>query len=78
MQEPKNTVLVGYTDAATKLGIRVATLYSLVSQRRIPHVRLGRRFVRFDLRELDAWVDGRRVGPVVVNATSVAGPYSDL
>ena len=53
--------LITYRQAAERLGMPVGTLYSLVSTRRIPHVRLGRRLVRFRRRELEAWVDEHRV-----------------
>jgi excisionase family DNA binding protein len=53
--------LLGYKDAANELGLPIGTLYSLVSRRRIPHVRLGRRLVRFDQSQLVAWVAKHRV-----------------
>jgi excisionase family DNA binding protein len=53
--------LLGYKDAANELGLPIGTLYSLVSRRRIPHVRLGRRLVRFDQAPLAAWVMKHRV-----------------
>ncbi len=39
--------ILSYDDAAEFLGICKGTLYALVSQRRIPHVRIGPRLVRF-------------------------------
>ena len=53
--------LLGYKDAANELGLPIGTLYSLVSRRCIPHVRLGRRLVRFDQAQLAAWVAKHRV-----------------
>lgn len=53
-----------YVDARTaarRYGLPVGTIHALVSQGRIPHVRLGPRFVRFDLAELDAWYAKHRV-----------------
>jgi excisionase family DNA binding protein len=55
------SALLTYREAASLLGIRVATLYSMISRREIPHVRLGRRMVRFDRTDLLAWVGARRV-----------------
>lgn len=53
--------LLTYTDASRLLAIPVGTLYALVHQHRIPHIRLGHRTVRFDPDELATWVDaGRR------------------
>ncbi len=53
--------LFTYVQASQFLGVRVGTLYSMVSRREIPHVRLGRRLVRFVPEELRVWVEARRV-----------------
>jgi excisionase family DNA binding protein len=53
--------LLTYSDAATLLRLPVGTLHAMVSQRRIPHVRLGPRLVRFVEAELLAWIESRRV-----------------
>jgi excisionase family DNA binding protein len=45
-----------YEQAGRFLNLKTGTLYALVSQRRIPHVRLGRRLVRFSRPALDAWL----------------------
>jgi excisionase family DNA binding protein len=37
------------------LGISVNTIYSWISQRKIPHKKLGR-LVRFSVEEIDEWV----------------------
>ena len=50
-----------YTQAAKLLGIPKGTLYAWVHERRIPHIRLSGRMVRFDEAELLAWMDRRRV-----------------
>lgn len=50
------TLLLSYTQVATRYGLKVGTLYALVHQRRIPHVRLGRRFVRFREAEIEGWI----------------------
>ena len=55
------TELLTYEEAAQLLSIKRATLYSLVHHRRIPHVRLGPRFVRFSRAELEQWVAVHRV-----------------
>ena len=52
--------LIGYEEAAKKLGIKIGTLYSWVSQGKgPPHVRLSGRLVRFDEEALDAWLAAR-------------------
>lgn len=55
------TDLLCYTHAALFLGMKRGTLYSLVHQKRIPHVRLGARMVRFSIRELEGWIRDRSV-----------------
>ncbi|MBU0534126.1 MAG: helix-turn-helix domain-containing protein [Candidatus Omnitrophica bacterium] len=52
--------LLSITEMAEYLGIRVSTLYSWVSQKRIPYIKLGR-LVRFDLREIDKWLENKTI-----------------
>jgi len=40
--------LMTYQQAAEILGLPRGTLYALVHQNRVPHIRLGRRLIRFD------------------------------
>ena len=54
-------VLIDYDTAATFLGIPKGTLYALVSQKRVPHVRLGKRLVRFSEIDLKNWIAERTV-----------------
>jgi excisionase family DNA binding protein len=42
-------------ELAEYLGISVNTIYSWISQRKIPHKKLGR-LVRFSVEEIDEWV----------------------
>jgi excisionase family DNA binding protein len=53
-----------YTEAAHFLGIPVGTVYSMVARRQLPHLRLGKRLVRFSRHDLEAWVAARRVEAV--------------
>ena len=53
--------LIGYEEAARLLGMPVNTLYGWVHERRLPHVRLGPRLVRFSRRALAAWIEERVV-----------------
>lgn len=55
------TQLLSYTDAAAMLGMPLGTLMSMVSRQQIPHRRLGKRIVKFDLAELERWIDSKRV-----------------
>lgn len=53
---------VRYPEAAQLVGVPLGTLYSLVSRRQVPHIRLGPRLVVFSKIELESWIDARRVG----------------
>lgn len=50
-----------YAEAAVFLGVPLGTLYSWVAKRAIPHLRYGKRHVRFDAVELAAWRSSKRV-----------------
>ena len=57
----QNTKMLNYKQTAEYLGVPVGTVYALVSQNRIPHVRLGPRFVRFPELDLQKWIEDKRV-----------------
>jgi excisionase family DNA binding protein len=48
--------MLTYAQAASLINMKLGTLYALVAQKRVPHVRLGRRLVRFSRGELNAWL----------------------
>lgn len=48
--------LIDVKEAAKLLNISVHTVYSWVSQRRIPFVKLGRR-TEFDIKDLEDWIE---------------------
>ncbi len=52
----------GYDLAAEITGLCKGTLYALVCQKRIPHVRISSRLVRFHRAALEAWLAARAVG----------------
>jgi excisionase family DNA binding protein len=54
--------LLTIQEAAQFLAISVSTLYGWVWQRRIPFVKIGRA-LRFDLRDLEAFVEVNRQVP---------------
>lgn len=58
MTKDKN---LSYQEAREFLGMKHGTLYSLVSRRQIPHIRLSPRLVRFSLRELEFWLESNAV-----------------
>jgi len=65
--------MLTYKQAAEYLGLKKGTLYSMVHRGRIPHLRLGRRLVRFRKEELDAWLDEHAEGPGVGGASPASG-----
>jgi len=59
MAEIRMTHLVTIDQLADRLGTSVRHLRRLVAERRIPFVKLGG-LVRFDVAEVEAWVDASR------------------
>jgi excisionase family DNA binding protein len=55
--------LVSIKEAAVYIGLSPYTLYTMVSQRRIPFVKMGR-LVKFDLELLDKWIKQQTVMPM--------------
>ena len=52
--------LLDIKDVADYTGLSVHTLYTMVSQRRIPFVKLGR-LTKFDREEIDKWITSNSV-----------------
>jgi excisionase family DNA binding protein len=55
--------LLDVEQAARYIGLSPHTIYTMVSQRRIPYVKVGR-LTKFDLKALDAWIRKHSVMPV--------------
>ena len=55
--------LVSIKEAAVITGLSPHTLYTMVSQRRIPFVKMGR-LVKFDVELLDKWIKQHTVMPM--------------
>ncbi len=55
--------LVDIKEVAEYTGLSVHTLYTMVSQRRIPYVKMGR-LTKFELRLLDGWIAKNTVMPM--------------
>lgn len=62
MREPSSMTrrLLNIQEVADYTGLSVHTLYCMVSQRRIPFVKLGR-LTKFDRYELDRWITSQSV-----------------
>ena len=56
--------LVGIEEVAEYTGLSVHTLYTMVSKRRIPFVKVGR-LTKFDVGLLDEWIAKNTVMPMV-------------
>lgn len=56
---PANTLLVTEAEAAKQLAISPRKLWELRNRGEIPHLRVGRA-VRYDLRDLQAWIDAQK------------------
>lgn len=54
-------------EASDYIGLQVDTVYRMVSQRRIPFVKVGRRTM-FNVRLLDDWLDENTVLPLFQKA----------
>ena len=65
--------MLNYSEASNLIGVPIGTLYAWVSQKRIPHVRLGRRLVRFREQEIHEWIERHRVAPTVVHENVETG-----
>ena len=48
--------------AEAETTFRLGTLYQWVSQRKIPHVRIGR-LLKFDLNDIEKWISERKIEP---------------
>jgi excisionase family DNA binding protein len=55
--------LFGVTEAAQYINMSAHTVYTMVSQRRIPYVKVGR-LTKFDVTELDKWIKKNTVMPM--------------
>ena len=61
--EPLPPRLITIQQAAGYTGLSVHTLYTMVSQRRIPFVKVGR-LVKFDVELMDKWIKQNTVMPM--------------
>lgn len=54
--------LLNVDELAQYLGMTDRSIRHMVYRRQIPFVRLGAKRLRFDLAEINAWIDAQRVG----------------
>lgn len=60
--------LIPIQQAAEYTGLSRHTLYAMVSQRRVPHVKVGR-LVKFDMELLEKWIKQHTVMPMPPRAS---------
>ena len=60
--EPIKRRLLSIDEAGAYLDLSIHTLYTMCSQRRIPFVKMGR-LTKFDLQQLDKWIEKNTVMP---------------
>lgn len=53
----KSQKYLTYTQVSEYLNLPIGTVYYLVHKKSIPHVRLGKKLVRFDISEIQSWID---------------------
>ncbi len=71
---PVEQRLLTVQEAARYLAVSVSTLYGWVWQRRVPFVKIGRA-LRFDSRDLEAFVEANRHRPSQQFSDSSSRPY---
>lgn len=57
LSEKSEPLFWSYKECSYQTGIAIGTLYSLVSQKRIPHNRIGKRHVVFPVSKVKDWID---------------------
>jgi excisionase family DNA binding protein len=67
-----NGALLTAEQAAPLLAVKSKWLLAEARAGRIPHVRLGPKYVRFEAVELEAWWQARRHGPHVTGSIPVS------
>jgi predicted DNA-binding transcriptional regulator AlpA len=56
MSEPKEKLLIDIRELSALTGIAVGSLYHMVSQHRIPCVKLSQRCLRFSVARIHEWI----------------------
>lgn len=62
-EDQGNELLLTYREVSRRYNLPPGTLYTLVREARIPHIRLGRRLVRFRRDDVEKWLADRTVSP---------------
>lgn len=59
--EQKTEALWTYKQTAEFLGFNLSTMYAYVCRKRIPHIRISGRAIRFSPTEIRKWVEDKKV-----------------
>ena len=49
--------LLTITELSDYLNIKQRTLYKYVQENYVPHIRIGRKIIRFDINKIDEWLE---------------------
>lgn len=58
--------LIDINSASEYLGISKATLYTWTSRKLIPYVKIRGKLIRFDIKDLEKWIEDKRIAAVNV------------
>jgi len=72
MSEEVTDEMLDYGQMAKEFNIKKGTLHCWVHQRKIPHIRLGPRLVRFRRVHIEEWLKEREVASTTINVSSDA------
>lgn len=57
-----NKRLISIRELSELTGLSISTLYSWVSQKRIPYIKCGR-LTRFDTKKIEQWIEKHSINP---------------
>lgn len=60
---PSSLNLIDIKSLSKMLSISKFTIYTWVSEEKIPHIKINGRLVRFDPEEIEKWINEQRVQP---------------
>jgi len=43
------------------LGVKKSTVYNWISQNKIPHIKIGKRILKFRAKDIEAWIEAKSV-----------------
>lgn len=55
--------LMTVKEVAKVFSLGEPVIYQLIREKRIPHIRLGRRFIRFKCKDVKQWIESKKILP---------------